>query len=261
MAKVKRRDWKDMVFEVGLDILPEDLELLTSEMDSDAFDDHFAHLVSAAHRRTEASLRHMTAEERRQMDEAKWSELNQWVNHAVYTIARRTGIPESRIMSMRWILSWKEAPQEDSGVKAKARLVVRGFTDPDLLQLRSESPTLSRFSRHMLLQLASSSKWHIEVADAKTAFLQGGKEEADRAVYVEPTAEVRRMLNLTREQILKLEGSVYGLVTAPRHWWKKVVRDLQSLGLRVHQLDQCVFLCFNPAGDLVGAVGVYVDDF
>ena len=33
------------------------------------------------------------------------------------------------------------------------------------------------------------------------------------------------------------------------------------LGFRVHQLDQCLFMLYNPDGNLVGLVGVYVDDF
>ena len=44
---------------------------------------------------------------------------------------------------MRWGHTWKVA--EDTGeTKAKARLAVKGFTDPDLTEIRSESPTLSR---------------------------------------------------------------------------------------------------------------------
>ena len=41
---------------------------------------------------------------------------------------------------------------EDTGeTKAKARLVVKGFTDPpDLTEIRSQSPTLSRLSRQLI---------------------------------------------------------------------------------------------------------------
>ena len=81
-----------------------DLENLQSEEP----DLDFAYLVSSAKRRTEAVLRKMTSEERAQMDKAKNKELDQWVKHSVFTIARRTGIPEHRIMSMRWVLTWKD---------------------------------------------------------------------------------------------------------------------------------------------------------
>ena len=64
-----------------------------------------------------------------------------------------------------------------NAVKAKARLVVKGFTDPDLTTLRAEAPTLSKAARHMLLQLGASMKFTFEVGDVKTAFLQGDKSE------------------------------------------------------------------------------------
>ena len=62
--------------------------------------------------------------------------------------SRARARPESRhspgrIMTMRWVHTWKVS--EDTGEsKAKARLVVEGFTRPDLTKIRSESPTLSR---------------------------------------------------------------------------------------------------------------------
>ena len=140
-------------------------------------------------------------------------------------------------MSMRWILTWKEAPE---GTKAKARLVAKGFTDPDLLTIRAEAPTLSKLGRQLLLQLICSSKFKIEVGDVSTAFLQGDKKEQDRDVYLEPTADLRRRLGIDHSHLLKLTGSVYGLRNAPRAWYKRVRADLESLGWRVHQLDQCI---------------------
>ena len=60
----------------------------------------------------------------------------------------------------------------------------------------------------------------------KTAFLSGDREEARRDVHAEPPQEMRDKLQITREQVLKLETAVYGLPNAPRAWWKRVVRDL-----------------------------------
>ena len=140
-------------------------------------------------------------------------------------------------MAMRWILTWKEAPE---GTKAKARLVAKGFTDPDLLTIRAEAPTLSKIGRHCLLQTACSHRFKLEVGDVSTAFLQGDKEEQNRDVYLEPTADLRPRLNIGKESILKLTGSVYGLRNAPRAWYQRVKKDLEALGWRIHQLDQCV---------------------
>ena len=149
----------------------------------------------------------------------------------------------------------------DTGeTKAKARLVVNGFTDPDLSEIRSESPTLSRLSRQLILQLSASRGFRLRKGDVKTAFLSSDREEARRDVYAEPPQEMRDKLQITREQVLKLETAVYGLRTAPRAWWKRVVRDLTETGWVQHQLDQCTFM-FMSGTELVGLIGVYVGDF
>ena len=53
---------------------------------------------------------------------------------------------------MCWVHTWKVA-EDTRETKAKARLVVKGFTDPDLTKIRSESPSLSRLSRQLISQL------------------------------------------------------------------------------------------------------------
>ena len=138
--------------------------------------------------------------------------------------------------------------------------MAKGYTDPDLLTIRAEAPTLSKIGRHCLLQLACSHKFRLEVGDVSTAFLQGDKKEQDRDVFLEPTADLRNRLNITKDHILKLTGSVYGLRNAPRAWYRRVRQDLENLGWRCHQLDQCVFLLYEGQ-ELVGVCGVYVDDF
>ena len=136
---------------------------------SNDLQEHLAFMVSQKKETVEVSLRNCNADERRQVEEAKDKETDQWVSNSVFKIVRRSGVPIKRIMAMRWILTWKEAPE---GTKAKARLVAKGFTDPDFLTTRAEAPTLSKIGRHCLLQMACSHKMKIEVGDVSTAFLQ-----------------------------------------------------------------------------------------
>ena len=119
-------------------------------------------------------------------------------------------------MTMRWVHIRKVA--EDTGeTKAKARLVVKGFTDPDLTEIRAESPTLSRLSRQLIIQIAASRGFRLRKGDVKTAFLSGDREETRRDVYAESPEELRDKLQITREQVLKLETAVYGLRNAPEY--------------------------------------------
>ena len=59
--------------------------------------------------------------------------MDQWISNDVISVCQRAAIPKQRVMTMRWAHTWKVA--EDTGeTKAKARLVVKGFTDPDLTE-------------------------------------------------------------------------------------------------------------------------------
>ena len=79
-------------------------------------------------------------------------------------------------------------------------------------------------------------------------------------MYAEPLQEMRDKLQITREQVLKLETAVYGLRNAPRAWWKGVVCDLTETGWYKHHLDQCTFM-FRNGTELVGLIGVHADVF
>ena len=111
---------------------------------------HLAYMTSEAKRKTEVTFSRLSPAEKQQFLQAKDKELDQWISHAVFKVAKRAGVPTSRIMPMRWVLVWKTTPDE---TKARARVVGKGFTDPDLIKLRAEAPTLSKMGRHLLLEL------------------------------------------------------------------------------------------------------------
>ena len=73
-------------------------------------------------------------------------------------------------------------------LKAKARVVALGHTDPDLSLISRDSPTPSRLSEMILLTVYVSGangrfartkkRWQLKMADASTAFLQGRQPES-----------------------------------------------------------------------------------
>ena len=208
--------WEDSVFSLELDVSREDVYKIM-EYTTEESQNFISVLLADAKRKTEVSLKHMTPSYRIQMDKAKKFEVYSWINNNVFVVAKKSGVPFKRIMSMRWVLTWKADPR-----KAKARLVVRGYTDPDLTSLRAESPTLSKVGRHIMLQLCASNKWTPEVGDVNTAFLQGEHGEDERNVYAEPDGSTKPLFGLKPDEVLKLTGSVYGLRTAPKAWFQKV---------------------------------------
>ena len=74
---------------------------------------------------------------------------------------------------MRWVLTFKQASQEGDGaqpeapqnpsgprdkIKAKARIVILGYSDPNLLEASTVCPAMSRLSRQLLLNMAAVCK-------------------------------------------------------------------------------------------------------
>ena len=49
-----------------------------------------------------------------------------------------------RAMDTRLARTWRPDESKPSGRRAIARLIIKGFTDPDLLDIESHSPTLTR---------------------------------------------------------------------------------------------------------------------
>ena len=76
-------------------------------------------------------------------------------------------------LSERTMTLWPKNP--DGTPRAKARLIVRGFMDPDAWAgtVPTSSPTTTRLSRSILLSLAANMHWPVWTSDIATAFLQG----------------------------------------------------------------------------------------
>ena len=160
-SKLTKKRWKSTCFEVSMDIRAEDFN-----SDLDAHPDILRCFLTDPDRKTEVNIRTLSRMEQKQFHEAKKVELDSWVKHSVYSLADRSGVPRDRIMTVRWVLTWKIVPGTNDR-KAKARLVVRGFQDPGLVELRTEAPTLARHSRHLLVQIASSLHWLLFNGDVK----------------------------------------------------------------------------------------------
>ena len=67
--------------------------------------------------------------------------------------------------------------------------------------------------------------------------------------------DVRRMLNLDHETVLRLRKAVYGLVNAPKKWWDRLKKSLIEHGFTSCALDPCAFVL-----RMSGKIRVHVDD-
>ena len=81
-----------------------------------------AFLASAAKRqRAEVKLTELTPTERREFDNAKQSEIQNWIKTGTVSKIMRDKIPKEQILKCRWILTWKPLDEEDQKKLKKAQ--------------------------------------------------------------------------------------------------------------------------------------------
>ncbi|CAE7407625.1 RE1 [Symbiodinium natans] len=234
-------------------------------------------IAKSVQKGVEVSYAKLNGVQRAAMDEAMKVEVDNWMKTQAVRAVQKF-LPQRELLKMRWVLTFKSAPDESaepkdgqpasdspkaSGerIKAKARIVILGYSDPNLLEANTVSPAMSRLSRQLLLNMASVRKWDILCGDVKSAFLQAKSPQGQRCVFAAPVPELARALGLQEGQAVQLLRSCYGLVSAPREWYEDVHRTLVSLGAERLTTDSCVWRIRDASGAVVGLVSSHVDDF
>ena len=108
---------------------------------------------------------------------AKQEELEKLISFKTYETVPDEG--QFRI-SCRWVLWYK-------GELIRARLTARGFKEVGDIQ--SDSLTVAKSTKRIVLLLATSNDWTIKTTDIKSAFLQGGSLE--RTVFIKTPKELQ----------------------------------------------------------------------
>lgn len=203
--------------------------------------------------------RHLTPEEKEQFSQAKGVEVKNFILAKAFEQLPDSQRPDmSQVLKMRWVLTWKVNP-DTQAKKAKARAVILGYLDPDYERRPSTSPTVTRTSRQLFLQMAASFHFEIEKGDVSGAFLQG--REFQRQVLCQPLPEICEALKLPSGSVTRLTRAAYGLVEAPLEWYLTVNAFLEELGFLRQQSDPCVWSLFAEDQSVIGWVCGHVDDF
>ncbi|CAK0867947.1 unnamed protein product, partial [Prorocentrum cordatum] len=196
---------------------------------------------------------------------------------------RGKDIPADKLIKMRWLLTWKpltppEPPDKsdphpvstpDGKFKAKARIILLGFSHPDLVSrdkfgdrvLPTASPTISRKGKLALLQMAAFHGWTFELADAKSAFLQAGHTEEWRKLYTKGVKELRQALQINEEESMRVLAAIYGITNAPWVFWKYVDHKIHEAGGKSVLIEPCIWIIQDQNGTVCGVIGSHVDDF
>ena len=144
-------------------------------------------------------------------------------------------------------------------VIVKPKHVWLSYLDPSIEKLNRDSPTLSKHSRMVLLQLIASSGWILRSFDIKAAFLQGKTQEG-RVIGIEPVPELISAMGLKSDEICRLKKSAYGLIDAPFLWFQTLNEELVKLGFEPSPFDPCLYVLRKSDGTPRGVIGVHVDD-
>ena len=218
--------------------------------------------------------RYMSLADRKLFTEAKQKELESFFNNQVWHFAPSSEADPQRVLKARFLLNWKK--NADGSPRAKARLIVQGFRDPDALNgtLNTASPTLTRLSRNFILTVATMQNYDLFTADITTAFLQGKEfpDGSDRVIWIKLPRDGERLLGLEGDhgQLMKLTKPMYGLCDAPRAWFEEATERILEVGggkIVQHPLDACLFMAYSerpgdscPSPRLLGMFGLHVDD-
>ena len=177
------------------------------------------------------------------IQEAMRKEMEVWDKYEVYREIHDTG---QKTLSTRWVVTQK------SNDIFKARLVVRGFEEPNVVDF-VDSPTGDKCSRHILVTLANTFNWKLESVDIKAAFLQSSI--LDRAVFIKPPRELKKV-----GIIWQLEKPAYGLSDSSMNWYLSLKEFLVKIGCICSKLDSALFY-YRTQNKLRGMIALHVDDF
>ena len=264
------------VYMVKVDDLPVGWKCVSGELELDEV--YMANQTTQhkkpPHRKGEVNLRLLSPDDQALFVEAKRKELEQFFHNDVWEFATpaesQSATEARRVISARWVLTWKrtneDKPEETPKFKAKARLVLRGFEDPDLLTMKTAAPTASRLARMMLLTTSVWQSWKIWCGDVKAAFLSGAN--FDRTIVVRLPKDTTPLVgdgqvDAQGNTHMRLKKSAYGLADAPVEWYGEAKKRLLKSKWSFHPLDQCCFLMTFESDkgiELCGLLILHVDD-
>ena len=143
------------------------------------------------------------------------------------------------VLPSRFVDRWKS---QDDGIDiAKARLVILGFKDPQVLHLERSAPTPTQEAFTAVLQAFASTKRSAWSSDIKNAFGQARKTTRRQPIAASlPPGLAEAGFNLDSRQLLLCETEVCGLISGPSWLRQSLVADFEALGYQRNPYDKCL---------------------
>ena len=163
-----------------------------------------------------------------------------------------------RAMDTRWARVWKPDESRPSERRAKARVIIKGFKDPDLLDIESHSPTLTREGFMTVLQSVCSHGHKLQFGDVQQAFNTGNPIKREQPLFVRMPPD--GVPGESREVLVQLLKTVNGLADGTREWRNCFLATARGLGFETSVLEPCVLVLRGSQQRNHGIIGVAVDN-
>eukprot|EP00171_Calliarthron_tuberculosum_P023256 IDg23256t1 len=122
--------------------------------------------------------------------------------------------------------------------------------------LFTAAPTIRRLSLRLLFALCATYKYAPNSRDVVRAFLRA-KTKLRRPIYMKAPKE----MGLKKGQVLKVLLPLYGMPESPIHWYKTYIdHHKEEMDMNQSLLDPCLLYKHSNQGELIGILGLQVDD-
>ncbi|CAE7864387.1 TY1B-PL [Symbiodinium microadriaticum] len=208
----------------------------------------------------ELDPRFFDSKEAKAFEEADAAEWAAWTkNNVVRRLSREEAarVPRHRIFRVpARVVRTNKAAVGSQQLIPKSRIVLPGHLDPDVGEIRTDSPTTQATAVRMTMILCVSKRWVCLLFDVSTAFLSG--KEVGRELYVRPPRDLK---GAGAQELWLVLRSAYGLAEAPRLWYERAKELLKDCGFEELSFALCTFVWKHPKTKHVMAVlCLHVDD-
>jgi hypothetical protein len=130
--------------------------------------------------------------------------------------------------------------------------VAGGYEDKEKDSVCSDSPVASSAAQRLVLALLAEKQWILNSWDFTTAFLQCKSLTCD--VFVVPPIDF-----VGSHVVRRLKKPTYGIVSAPKSWFDRLVEVCPASGLTTATTDEGL-LIMTSGEQIVGVLELHVDD-
>lgn len=235
--------------------------------------------VMAAKLKKEVKFNELNQKDKEKFRKALEKEVNNNLRTQAYTIMTpeeseeiRRNSPE-KIVKSRFVMTEKNIDEDEiekanedgvllredgpNSTKAKARHVMKGFSEENSENLETTTPQCGRETVLSVLQLFCSRKWLPGYLDFTQAFHSG--DDIQREIYAAQPHDCP-LPGYSPRQLLKLLKTCYGLLDGPYAWYQHLKKVLLKLGYEISAADPCLFYLFDDRRELQGIISVATDD-